>query len=208
MLDELSKFVKLRVLLALGAWLMAAGLACSAIGPSGTRIEQPEFLTPIADAQNERSIPYWLGQEFSVGDTAFTINAETGFNTARQGGPGLFLSYGGAGTLTIQTFINTATLDDSLRAQAKGEPGYFGASYRSRMEGTLYTLPAGERPVNTLGLFLDSADTPVLVVAHARSSGVPGDDPNPLIDAELLIDKSVCSCGRILSKLSCICCGR
>ena len=159
----------------------------SAIGPSGTRIEQPEFLTPIAEAQKEGLVPYWLGEEFTVGENSFIIDAETGFNTS------LVLSYaarlGIGGTLILQTFGETSTVDDALRGQAEGEPG--GSSERVTVgswEGGLYTLPAGNRPVNQLMLFLDVDGTAVLAVANAGDSGVPGEDPNPLIDSAVLID--------------------
>lgn len=164
------------------------GVSCSALG-SGERTEQPEFLTPIANARDAELVPYWLGEQFRTGNKEFTVNAETVFDAAEQGGPGLFLSYGGAGTLIVQTFDEAASNLVSLREQVEAEAELNLARVMvGPWEGRLYSLPAGDRPVNQLFIFLDVNGTPVVVTSQARDSGVLGQDSNPLLDHEVLIN--------------------
>ena len=55
-------------------------------------------------------------------------------------------------------------------------------------DGELLSLPSGTRPVNHLWLFVDLGDTIVVGQAGSGGPGIPGEDANPLIQADLLID--------------------
>ncbi len=55
-------------------------------------------------------------------------------------------------------------------------------------EGSLWSLTSTPRPVNAVVLFVTIDGMVVEAVANAGTSGVPGDDWNPLIDEDLLIE--------------------
>lgn len=52
-------------------------------------------------------------------------------------------------------------------------------------------LPAGTRPVNALWLFIDIGDTVVLAQVASGGPGILGEDANPLLDTDLLIEVMV-----------------
>ena len=55
-------------------------------------------------------------------------------------------------------------------------------------DGELLSLPSGTRPVNQLVLIVDLGNTIVVGRAFSGGPGIPGEDANPLIQADLLID--------------------
>ena len=75
------------------------------------------------------------------------------------------------------------------RERALAVPGTTSQDVRvGNWDGELLSLPSGTRPVNQLWLFVDLGDTIVVGQARSGGPGIPGEDANPLIQADLLID--------------------
>lgn len=180
--------------------VLASGCADDAGGRSSSGHDNfftsPDSLTPVTEARLSGIKPYWLGEEFRVGSLTFALSwADTHRPALRPGiEPGLTLAYRavtGPGTVGVfvDTFRTGAGGAQDVRAMAAGEPGAASrALVVGRWKGELFVLPAPPRPVNTVILFLDVGDMTVIANAGAGRTGVPGEDSNPLIDSDLLID--------------------
>jgi hypothetical protein len=175
-----------------------AALGLTACAPGGGADEpinpltHPEFLTPVGGAIRSGLTPYWLGERFPAGGLEFRLLA--GVELISTGDPpGLELPYAGElveGTVPFHIESHTASGGGAevFRSRAATWP-------EARMEhvqvgelsGELYTIPSAERPANQLWLFLNLGETTVIAQVDSGATGVPGTDPNPLIDKDLLI---------------------
>ena len=201
------KAVRPRLSHAITSALSALLLAFMAVGciplpesePKDPR-SYPEFLTPVAEAQDAGVKLYWLGEQFQAGSLTFRVGAANEF-IDRSEGPGLEISYSGD---TGQGHVSFQL--ESFSAQGGGATPPLGGAAVTRdralavrgatsrdvrvgnWDGELLSLPSGTRPVNQLVLFVDLGNTIVVGRAFSGGPGIPGEDANPLIQADLLID--------------------
>ena len=159
-------------------------------------LEQPEFLTPVAEAQQAGVTVYWLGEEFGAGPLSFRINGVTEELTGlTDETSGVDISYSarleeGTTRVEIETHISPSPSIEQVRAQALGVRGAESHPVRVGMwRGEAYVLPGGARPVNALWLFVEvDEETVVVIQGEAGSTGVPGTDVSPTIQEDLLIE--------------------
>ncbi len=155
---------------------------------------QAEFLTPVAQAQEAGIRPYWLGQEFEADGVVLKIGGEASFYDVDREGPATTFRYGGfyedrGGLLYLDTFHAAGGRADFRLEKLRSSRGAVRrGAHVAAWEGSLWSLPSATRPVNALVLFVNVDDMVVEAVAKAGTSGVPGDDWNPLIDEDLLIE--------------------
>lgn len=157
-------------------------------------MDQPEFLTPVAEAQAAGVKLYWLGDAFKAGSLVYEINAGSDvISRTHIPPPGGQLAYWahlekGTTGMNVQSYVKGSHEADAVREAAAGVPGF---SYRrvqvGPWKGQLYTLPGGSRPVNQLWLFVDVGDSIVVGQASSGTSGIPGEDVDPLIQSDVLI---------------------
>jgi hypothetical protein len=150
------------------------------------------FLAAVEEVENAGLTPYWLGKEFRVGAARFALFPETEIISPLHKSPGLELWYEGGVTTTAPLYVESHTESageaDFFRDQLAGLPGTHIQQVRvGRWDAELYTLQDATRPVNQLWLFVDTGNVVVLAKAHSVRNGIPGQDPNPLIDEDLLI---------------------
>ena len=156
-------------------------------------MRRPEFLTPVAEAQRRGVTVYWLGEEFPVGPLLFHINGSVELIDRLGGDPGLEFGYSapvgeGSVPLDLESYLAQSPEAEAVRRRALAVPGSRTEPVRvGPSGGELFFLPAGDRPVNALWVFLDLDDVLVVAQAGAGSSGIAGTDVNPLIEADLLI---------------------
>jgi hypothetical protein len=174
--------------------MVAFGCGLSGLTESEGPLNRPELLTPVAVAQEAGVTLYWLGEQFEVGSLLFQIAGGAELINRSGNGPGLEFEYSaafkeGSVGLNLGVFSEQSGEADALR-EAVLEVTH--ASFRDARvgswEGELHFLPAGTRPVNQLLLFVDVGETIILGRALSGSSGIPGEDSNPLIQADLLIE--------------------
>jgi hypothetical protein len=179
-------------------WAVVALLV--ACGPTrAERVEElsdpfknPDFLTPVAEAQDAEVTLYWMGKEFQAGGLRFELSPVA--YPIDEIGPGLGLDYAGD---VGEGFVLTR-LD--MLAEAGGGPQEMGRRASAvgagapqpvqvaAWQGQLYVLPGGtSRPTNQLWLFVDLGQTTAIAQAFSGSTGVGGTDVNTLIDKDLLI---------------------
>ncbi len=157
-------------------------------------MRQPEFLTPVAQAQETGLELYWLGAEFTADDAVFQISGNTQLIERDGAPPGLVWYYGmrkpaGGAEAIVQVHADGGGGDEAAREALKRVRGATSKSVQvGPWEGLLYSLPAGTRPVNQYWLFVDVGATVAIVRVPSGDTGIPGQDSNPLLDPELLID--------------------
>jgi hypothetical protein len=183
---------------AAAVFVALAMLAAVACGPTrAERIEElsdplrnPDFLTPVAEAEDAGVTVYWMGAEFQAGDLLFKLSPVADLS---PNGTGLAMDYAanttqGAAAAFLRVYAKGSSGPREWRRRALAVPG---ASTEGvgvgAWEGELFLLPGAPRPVNHLLLFVDLGDTVAVVQAASGETGVPGTDPNPLIDRDLLI---------------------
>ena len=153
-----------------------------------------EFLTPVAEAEDAGVRLYWLGEQFEVGSIPFRLAGASEFVEEQYGGPGVIFAYsgdtgGGHVAFTVGSYSAQRGGAAVLRERVLAVQG--ATSQRVRVgnwEGELLSLPAGTRPVNQLVLIVDIGNTIVVGRAFSGGTGIPGEDANPLIQADLLIE--------------------
>ena len=191
------RFPAALVIAALGV-LLAAGCLGSAGGdgaPSGyDPLNEPTFLTPVAEAQNAGVEVYWLGTEFRAASARFEIVPVAEAFPRGDDLPGVGLLYvadtgQGFVTFDLDSFSEEGGGAAQARQQAAAVPGATSSAVRvGPWEAELFSLPGPGRPVNKTLLLVHIGNTAVTAWANSNETGVPGDDPNPLIDADLLIE--------------------
>ena len=136
---------------------------------------------------------YWLGEQFEAGSLSFRVTAANEFIDRREG-PGLEITYiadigGGHVTFDVESYSGPRGGAAVLRERALAVRGTTSQRVRvGNWDAELLSLPSGTRPVNQLWLFVDLGDTIVVAQAGSGGPGIPGEDANPLIQADLLID--------------------
>ena len=161
--------------------------------PPRDPLSNPKFLTPVAQAEDAGVRLYWLGEQFEAGSLSFGVSSATEFIDLREG-PGLEISYiadveGGHVGFDVESYSGRQGGAAIIRERALAARGTTSRDVRvGNWSGELFSIPAGTRPVNNLWLFVDLGDTIVVGQAGSGGPGIPGDDPNPLIQADLLID--------------------
>jgi hypothetical protein len=182
-------------LFVLAAAMLAACDFTSGSNDSDDPLDQPEFQTPVAEAQAAGVEVWWLGEQFEfesntlrIGGTAHVIDRE------EVEGVSLQLQYlpveeSDAGSLIVISYESGSSEAAVVLTEALSVPGAASQEVDIRgMHGELVTLPAGNRPVNQLWLFVDTGSAEVLIRAPSGTTGVPGTDSNPLIDEDLLVE--------------------
>ena len=173
-------------------------LACVGAGTNlaGDPLEQPEFLTPVAEARELGLMPYWLGREFAAGSLIFEISGVAQLIDFRGVELRLVLEYSGfdegsrsAGVLFVSTYPNDGKSADVERERALRVPGSTSREVRvGSWTAELLSLPSPTRPVNVLELFVDAGSVIVGGLTTAVNIGVPDEQGNPLLDEDLLIE--------------------
>lgn len=170
----------------------ACGLLLADQEQTGDPLEYAEFQTPVAEAQAIGIMPYWLGERFKAGSLVFQIAGASRL-IDRGTGKGLEIEYStelgrGSVGLNLEMYPKAA---GGARAALQAAKGAAGATPRGSKVGhwdaEFVTLPLGNRPVNQLWLFVDVGEMIVIGNAPSVESGIPGQDPNPLIEANNLI---------------------
>ena len=98
-----QKAVRLRLSHAVTSALTALLLTFTAVGciPLAESDESrdprgyPEFLTPVAEAEDASVKLYWLGEQFQAGSIPFRLAGATEFVEEQYGGPGIIFAYSG-----------------------------------------------------------------------------------------------------------------
>ena len=153
----------------------------------------PKFLTPVAQAEDADVELYWLGEQFQAGFFSFRVGGANAF-IDRPEGPGLKFSYSadigrGFVSFDVEAFSAQPGGAAVTRERALAVRGATSQDVRvGNWDGELLSLPSGTRPVNQLWLFVDLGNTIVFGRAFSGGPGIPGEDANPLIQADLLID--------------------
>ncbi len=138
-------------------WPMVLGLSltlamgCEAFSAdAGDRMRQPEFLTPVAQAQETGLELYWLGAEFMAEDAVFQISGATQLIERNGAPPGLTWFYGmrkppGGAELMLEVQSDGAGVE-AAREALKRVQGATSKSVRvGAWQGLLYSLPGGTR---------------------------------------------------------------
>ncbi len=163
-------------------------------GESGFPYEDPDFLTPVAEAEEAGVKPYWLGEEFEVEGLLFEFSEYSEFQTLGESGVGLKLQYGanlpeGRTGMRVYSFSEEGGGAALVRDAPLGNPGVTLRDIQvGPWEGELLTSALATREVNAVTVFVDVGETVVVVRTNAGSTGVPGTDVNPLIQSDLLIE--------------------
>ena len=163
-------------------------------------LSNPEFLNPVAEAEEAGVRVYWLGEQFQAGSLTFGVGGANEF-IDRPEGPGLEFSYSGdTGRGNVAFNVESYSAQGGgatpplggaavLRERALAVRGATSRDVRvGNWDGELLSIPSATRPVNQLWLFVDLGETIVVGQAFSGGPGIPGEDPNPLIQADLLID--------------------
>ena len=176
----------------------AVALACvgAVTNPAGDPLEQPGFLTPVAQAQELGITPYWLGRKFVVGSLVFEISGGAKLIELRRVGQRLILEYSGidedtrsAGLLRLSTYPKDGESANVVRERALRVQGSTSREVRvGSWTGELLSVPSPSRPVNVLELFVDTGRAIVGGLTGASNVGVPDKQGNPLLDEDLLIE--------------------
>jgi hypothetical protein len=180
--------------------LLVAVLAltsCSTSGNAGqSSVEDQDFQVTLQKVQEAGLTPYWLGDRLTAGTTPFEVQPQPEI-LAVSGKPyGIELVYRGAESATGPFFLTSSVgaggdassgLED-VRRRALDVPGTKHEIVRvGEWDAELFSLPSAPRPVNQLKLIVEIGDVDIIARAYAGGSGIPGQDPNPLIDKDLLI---------------------
>ncbi|MEX1254225.1 MAG: hypothetical protein WEE64_07780 [Dehalococcoidia bacterium] len=146
------------------------------------------------DAQNAGVSVYWLGPEFDAGGLHFAVYPEADFTDDTDSRhPGLSLDYfartaEGSVRSGLEMYSKAGNGPQIMLERALAVDGALADEVQvGGWPAQLVTLPSPSRPVNKLYLFVDVGDTVAIVQAASGETGVPGADPNPLIDKDLLI---------------------
>ena len=163
-------------------------------------LSNPEFLTPVAEAEDAGVGVYWLGTQFQAGSLSFKVAGAAEF-IDRPEGAGLEISYSadiGRGNVAFDVESYSAQRGGATpplggaevtRERALAVSGATSEDVRvGNWEGELLSLPSATRPVNQLVLFVDLGNTIVVGRPFSGGPGIPGEDLNPLIQADLLIE--------------------
>jgi hypothetical protein len=156
-------------------------------------MDQPEFLTPVAEAQDAGVEIWWLGPEFEDDGLPFGISGVAQFES-NEPDSGLGFQYSGhagdqGGGVDVWSYSEDAGgashwREPALRNDESGPEAVLVGPWT----GELFSFGSGSRPVNQVELFVDVGSTTVVVVTLAGSTGVPGTDVNPLIDSARLVE--------------------
>lgn len=182
------------LLLVAFAALAVAGNACGDTAgsrasddvPAALR-ESPRILTPVAQAQDLGIKPYWLGTQFRAGTKTFDIdrNAEL----VHLSDPSIAIAYHASdrGTLAMETFAKGGA-DSRVRVILHKQGVARDRATVGSWNAQVFTVPDPvEATTNQVIVFFETDDAAVLVSAPASTSGIPGDDANPLLAADLLL---------------------
>ncbi|MEX1254406.1 MAG: hypothetical protein WEE64_08690 [Dehalococcoidia bacterium] len=190
-----------RVLQTACALAVACAMACNgALGtdktpePPASALESESFLTPVAEAREAGIEPYWLGEEFEAGGLRFIVHPTADLTDAADSRyPGLSLDYfartaKGSARTGVEMYSKAGKGPQIMLDRTRAVAGVSVEELQlAGWPANLVTVPLPPRPVNKLWLFVDAGDTVVIVQANSGATGVPGTDPNPLIDKDLLI---------------------
>jgi hypothetical protein len=150
----------------------------------------PEFLTPVAQAEEQGVKPYWLGEAFEAGGLEWRKSAVAHLREPATD-PGLDLEYSAdpGVILMVASYSRQSAEAERLADEMANEKGVSKLDREvDGHRGELFEVPGGRtRPANGLVVFVYLEDGWVVATAFAGSSGISGDDANPLLDKDLLI---------------------
>lgn len=172
----------------------AFGLACSSTNSANPADTSTELEDQVNQARNAGVTVYWLGEGFDGGGSHFVIYPGADFTDATDSRyPGLSLNYyartaRGSARTGFQMYSEAGEGPQIMMDRAAAVRGASAEDVTvGNWPGKLFTLPSPSRPVNKLYLFVDLGDTVAIVQPASGTTGLPGEDSNPLIDKDLLI---------------------
>lgn len=157
---------------------------------------RPEFLTPVAQAQDARITPYWMGKEFKVGAITVVLTRDIEVYSNPSLDPAFSAAYSGRQEeplihigLNVTTWHEGAAELANRRQRVLDQTGATTAPVKvGDWPAELVSVPGGTRPIRALFLYIDVGDFTVGIITNSGTTGVPGTDSNPLLDSQLFID--------------------
>jgi hypothetical protein len=149
-------------------------------------LSQPEFLTPVAEAQDAGVEIWWLGPQVDTGARVASIDGVAEL-IDDNGGPAEGVELGYGGLLRVRSFAKQARRLEEMRESAMAnDPSGPESVMIGLWDAELFSVPGPGRPTNRVRLFIETGEAVVVVSATSGSTGVPETDVNPLIGEELL----------------------
>jgi hypothetical protein len=173
--------------------LPASGCSLSASpGDPEDTVNSSGLLEAVERVQEAGLTPFWLGTRFPAGTASFALQPATEVLPLSEGPPALELRYQGVVTAGGPFYLTSAAkkgsgVEDARRKLLNDSGTKHEILQVGEWDAELFSLPSGIRPVNLLRLVVDTGDVYVIAKAYAVGNGIPGQDPNPLIDKDLLI---------------------
>ena len=156
-------------------------------GSCGALADGDESKAAVEAGRGAGLEPYWLGEGFVANDKE-ARDGETKFHGPEHPQVVIhyFLEHGANGRVEVRTYFEAQGGWELILDGARTLPGtsVVEADVGS-WSGQLWIVPLGNRPFNTVIYVLHINGMVVLATSKAASTGVPGTDVNPLIDAEL-----------------------
>lgn len=174
--------------------LMASCLSAASEGNSSDPLKSPTFLTPVAEAGRSGVTAHWMGEEFQAGSVSFKLNAVARSFPKGDEYPGLQVRYGGdvgIGTVIfdVETFTKQGEGAEVSRETVAAVPGATSQHVVVGLwEAELFLVPGPVRSINKVILFVELGDMIIVGRAHSGTSSTSGEELNPLIDSDLLIE--------------------
>ncbi len=148
----------------------------------------------MEEAQDAGVTVYWLGEKFQAGGIEYKIAGETQLIDRTGTIPGVKLFYrgparGGSVVVDFDSYASSSGEPDAWKESLQDLPG---ASEQDATvagyDGDVFLVPLDNRPVNQVWLFVDVQDSVLVATAFSGSNGIPGEDDNPLLDPDLLVE--------------------
>jgi hypothetical protein len=154
--------------------------------------QQPEFLTPVAQALDLNLQPYWLGESFEAEGSTWEVSGVSAVRGTNED-PILDFTYsaqargGGYVLLRLASYSPESANAEERRERAPDDTLQSSAQVGD-WNAHLLEVPGETAGVtDAITIYVDSEDALVVAQVSSGTSGIPGDDANPLIDKELLI---------------------
>jgi len=152
-----------------------------------TALGQPAQVKAVEAAHEAGIEPLWLDDNVALDDAQIVLEEGYFHDSGKVHYTFYYrLNKGAAGSLRIQTYSNASDDWKDYLAPSRDHPSLVIEPARvGEWTGELWVTGTPRRPVNTVRYVLHVDGMVVIATAKSASTGVPGADVNPLIDAEL-----------------------